>query len=211
MKKDIMANNKGSANFGTSNDVNVNPAQQRKMEKIANQSGNRVYEWKWDKVDRVKTADETRYLFEETREVFLEELAKNPTWDECAIQHSVKERHPKFADFDDTNPYFFAAAARKDPKKPEEGSPDYEKNMYEYEKEIAELKSKRKRIYFMLSMRKQVEEGRLSQIHASQYVQAYMIQECKTEETYEQYQKRTKQAQETNNNDTQSTPATNIE
>ncbi len=187
-----------SANFGTSNESNVHPAQKRKMSKIANTAGNQVYEWKWDSVDRVKSSEEVQYLFEEANVVFAEELKKNPTWDETALRHNVRESNQKFNDFANTHPYFFEKATTKPPAKPDETDPDCNEKMtkYNYQKDLME--KTRKLVCFMLQIRKMVEKGEMTQISASQVIQSFTIQNCKTDETYEQYQDRLKREQQSN-------------
>lgn len=187
-----------SANFGTTTSTNVHPVQKKKMTKIANTPGNQVYEWKWDNVDRVKSADEVRYLFEESNVVFAEELKKNPTWDETALRQNVQNRFAQLKDFAETHPNFFEKATTKPPTKPSETDPNYEEKLkkYNYEKDL--LEKSRKSICFMLQMRSQVENGKISQLNASQIVQGFQIQQFKTDETYEEYQARTKREQESN-------------
>lgn len=188
--------NRNSANFGTTAGTNIHPAQQKKMTKIANTPGNQVYEWKWDNVDRVKTADEVQYLFEETNQAFAEELKKNPTWDEHPLRQNVQNRSPQLKDFSETHPYFFEKATTKPPTKPDESDPNYTEKMikYNYEKDLMDKTTKL--TCFMLKMRKMVEDGRISQLNASQIVQSFNIQHCKTPETYEQYQERMKREQQ---------------
>lgn len=187
-----------SANFGTTASTNVHPAQKKKMTKIANTPGNQVYEWKWDSVDRVKSSGEVQYLFEEANVAFAEELKKNPTWDETALRQNVQRRSEQLNDFATTHPYFFEKATTKPPTKPSESDPNYSEKLqkYNYEKDL--MDKSRKSACFMLKMRKMVEDGHMSQINASQVVQAYNIQECKTDETYEVYQERMKREQQQN-------------
>ena len=184
-----------SANFGTSNESNVHPAQKKKMDKIANTAGNQVYEWKWDSVDRVKSSEEVQYLFEEANLVFAEELKKNPTWDETALRHNVQQSHQKFTDFANTHPYFFEKATTKPPAKPDDTDPDYNEKMTKYTYETDLMEKTRKLVCFMLQIRKMVEDGRMTQIAASQIVQSFNIQNCKTNENYDEYKARMKQEQ----------------
>ena len=189
-----------SANFGTTgstNESNVHPAQKKKMSKIANIAGNEVYEWKWDSVDRVKSSEEVRYLFAEANVVFAEELEKNPTWDENALRHNVRERDQKLDDFADTHPYFFEKATTKLPPKPDETDPDCNEKMTKYNYQKESMEKTRKLTCFMLQMRRQVESGKISQLHASQVVQGYNIQHCKTDESYNEYQARMKREEKT--------------
>lgn len=166
-----------------------------KMKKIAEDERNRVLKWEWDHVDRVLTSAQVREMMMYVREEFLQ-LISSPE-ESADLRRNIKihgkeaenERlrkllvasNPKaFSAFVKTNPSFFAEATKLPPLEPEAGASDAE--MTAYRDDVSTFRKGQAMVDFMLRMKEEVENGKLTQMQASQLVQRAALQTFAKEE-----------------------------
>lgn len=177
------------------------------MQEIADKKGNVVYEWTHDTPDRIMPAAEVRYLFDEIQAEFQDlvrknaEVAQNTTRRlfRKEMQTALLQKHPeRYNEFKKNVPKFFDFATQLPPPPAPVPKDDTEADSNEFKQKLAAYENNLKRfmeatrtIYFMLDMRERVERKEISQAQASQMVQIYNIKNCNTNESYDDYKKRT--------------------
>lgn len=170
----------------------MHPTQKAKMEKIAEEEGNRVLKWEWDTASVKRSASEVRSMFEETQTAFFkllvnetgvaESVKKNKDVENERLRNKLSESEPaKYKVFYSTHPMLFMEATKIPPFQPAVGAPAQEQEAYQCE--LDNFVKSRAAVNFMLSMREKVEAGELSQMAASQVVQKFNMQLWNTGKT----------------------------
>ena len=139
------------------------------LDSISKDPKNVMYEYTCDKVSRVKSVDEVKYLLRETKKEYDSVLSKNKEFCDNRIRRELMETFPQLADFSKTHPLFFKMVTDRNST-----SRDYQ-------------------IAFMhLNLRREVELGNISHEEATQKMNMMVLEQCKTGQSYEDYQKNKK-------------------
>ena len=87
------------------------PFTQGRLAELAEDEENKVYDWEYDKVDRVMPAEEVRLKLLGIRGLVQKNKKENPDWKWADHKKFIQENHPILWDMTKTHPKMFAVAS----------------------------------------------------------------------------------------------------
>jgi len=124
----------------------------QQLEQLAQDKKNRVFAYTYDKPEEIMPADQVRDRLREVRERYLALKSEHPEWEDDKLRHHICSEKFKWKSFARTHSLNFTNATSSDTND--------EKMQYQY---------------YMLYVKKQVEEGLITEEQSRAMVREYML------------------------------------